>query len=433
MKKILLLLLLVNFTTISFAQKFTQDFVSTDIDHFWIAYDNIINTRDSIKQYRLLNELYLSKATPGLKSIIEARNYKEKEFFDIITKYPKFWTSIKPNTLKVKAQYAKISADIKKLKNAYPELKPATIYFTIGAFRTNGTVDGNKILIGSELALANKNTIITEFPEWRQPFYKTQNPISEIALLCTHEYVHTQQKELVENLLSMCLYEGVAEFISCNVTGKKSASPAIEFGKSNEKIVVEKFVSDMFTMQNNYNWIWGDNKNELKIRDLGYYIGYEICERYYNLSEDKQKAIKELIELDYKNEKEVGYIVNKTKLFPKSLEELYSDYEKQRPTVIDIAPFDNGNQHVKSGTVQISINFSEEMDINFRGFDYGPMGENHIYQFKKMIGWSNNDKTITIEVELEENKHYQVLLTNNFRNKKGFALKPYLIEFQTKN
>lgn len=431
MKNIFLLALSLSLSIISFAQKLEQAFVSNDIDNFWDAYHIIISTKDSAEQYNLLNELYLSKATSGLKGIIEARNYKEKDFVDMITKYPKFWSSIKTNTLNVKNKYPEINSDINKLKKAYPELKPSTIYFTIGAFRTGGTIQGNKILIGSELSLADKNTIIDELPSWRQPFYKTQDPIHEIALLCTHEYVHTQQKELVENLLSMCLYEGVAEFISCKVTGKKSTAPAIEFGKANQKIVVDKFVSDMFTMNNNYNWMWGENKNELKIRDLGYYIGYEICERYYNQSKDKKKAIKELIELDYTNEKDVERIVNITKLFPKSLEELYNDYEKQRPTVVSIIPFEGESQKVKLGIIQISINFSEEMDINFRGFDYGPLGENHIYKFKQLIGWSNNNKTFTIEVEIEPHKKYQALITHTFRSKNGIALKPYLIEFKT--
>lgn len=425
------LIISLSFATISFAQKFDQKFVSTDIGNFWKAYDLIVATKDSVSQYTFLKEIYIDKATPGLKSIIEVRNYKEKDFVDMITKYPKFWISIKPNTLKVKSLYSNINSDIKKLKKAYPDLKPSTIYFTVGAFRTNGTIQGNKILIGSELSLADKNTVIDELPDWRKPFYKTQNPINEIALLCTHEYVHTQQKELVENLLSMCLYEGVAEFISCKVTGKKSASPAIAFGKANQNIVVDKFVSDMFTMKNNYNWIWGENRNELKIRDLGYYIGYEICERYYNQSKNKQKAIKELIELDYNNEKEVKRIVDGVKLLPKSLEVLYNDYEKRLPKVVSLSPFENGSQNVKSGIVQISINFSEEMDINFRGFDYGPLGEDHIYKFKKLIGWSNNNKTITIEVEIEPHKKYQALITNNFKSNNGNALKPYLIEFRT--
>lgn len=429
--KIFFLLISLSFTTISFGQKFDQKFVSTDIDNFWKAYEQIVSTKDSVSQYTFLKEIYLDKATPGLKGIIEVRNYKEKDFVDMITKYPKFWMSIKPNTLKVKNLYSTINSDIKKLKKAYPDLKPSTIYFTVGAFRTNGTIQGNKILIGSELSLADRNTVIDELPDWRKPFYKTQNPINEVALLCIHEYVHTQQKELVENLLSMCLYEGVAEFISCKVTGKKSASPAIAFGKANQKIVVDKFVSDMFTMKNNYNWIWGENRNELKIRDLGYYIGYEICERYYNQSTNKQKAIKELIELDYNNEKEVERIVDGANLLPKSLEVLYNDYEKHRPKVVSLSPFENGSQNVKSGIIQISINFSEEMDINFRGFDYGPLGEDHIYKFKKLIGWSNNNKTITIEVEIEPNKKYQALVTSNFKSKNGFELKHYLIEFKT--
>ncbi|MBL7921981.1 MAG: Ig-like domain-containing protein [Bacteroidia bacterium] len=431
MKKIICFIIFLGFTNGLLAQKSKQVFVSTDIDNFWITYDKIIATKDSAQQIAFLKELYLDRGSEGLKGIIEVRNYSEKEFIDWITQNPKFWNSIRPNTLKVKSLYPDISTNIKKLKEAYPDLKPSIIYFTIGAFRAGGTIQGNKVLIGSELSLADKTTVIDELPGWRQTFYKTQHPIKELPLLCTHEYIHTQQKEMVENLLSMCLYEGVAEFISCKVTNTKSDAPAIEFGKANQKIVVDKFVTDLFIITNNYNWLWGENKNELKVRDLGYYIGYEICERYYNLSKDKAKAIKELIELDYTNEKEVERIVNSTKLLPKTLEELYNEYENQRPKVLSIIPFENGNQKVKAGVIQISINFSEEMDPNHRGFDYGPLGENFIYKFKQLVGWSNNNKTITIEVEIEPNKQYQALITNRFRNKNGIALKPYLIDFKT--
>lgn len=431
MKKIIYFILFSGLTNGLLAQKTKQIFVSTDIDHFWNAYDKITTTKDSVQQYLLLKELYLNKGTEGLKGLIEVRNYSEKEFINWITQYPKFWKSIRPNTLKVTAIYPKINANILKLEKAYPDLKPATIYFSVGAFRTGGTIQGNKVLIGSELSLADKTTIVEEFPGWRQTFYKNQKPLKELPLLCTHEYIHTQQTEMVENLLSMCLYEGVAEFISCKVTDTKSDAPAIEFGKANQKIVIDKFVTDLFTMTNNYNWLWGENRNELKVRDLGYFIGYEICERYYNLSKDKSKAIKELIELDFTNEKEVERIVDLTKLLPKTLEELYTDYEKQRPKVISLTPFENGSQSVKAGVIQISINFSEEMNTDHRGFDYGPLGENYIYKFRKLIGWSNGNKTITVEVEVEPNKNYQALITNRFINKKGFALKPFLIEFKT--
>ncbi|MBL0072336.1 MAG: hypothetical protein IPP34_11250 [Bacteroidetes bacterium] len=256
MKKLILFALILGFAASSFAQDFKQKFVATDIDNFWLAYDKILSTKDSAQQYAFLKELYLDRGTEGLKGLIEVRNYTEKDFINWMTQYPNFWKSLRPNTFKVASLYPKIEANIQKLKNAYPELKPATIYFSFGAFKSGGTIQGNSVLIGSELSLADKTTIIDELPAWRQSFYKNQNPFHELPLVCTHEYIHTQQKEMAENLLSMCLYEGVAEFISCKVTDTKSDAPAIEFGKANQEVVIDKFVSDLFTMTNTYNWMW---------------------------------------------------------------------------------------------------------------------------------------------------------------------------------
>ncbi|MFD2585122.1 DUF2268 domain-containing putative Zn-dependent protease [Pedobacter vanadiisoli] len=430
-KSFSLILLSLGFANLSFAQKFEQPFVSKDIDHFWAAYDRIVLTKDSTEQYRLLKDLYINKGTEGLKSLIEVRHYSEKEFMGWILKYPKFWNSIRPNTYKVKDLYPKISANIRKLKKAYPELKPATIYFAVGAFRTGGTTQGNKVLIGSELSLADQNTVTDELPDWRKAFYQTQHPYQELPLLCTHEYVHTQQKELVENLLTMCLYEGVAEFISCKVTATKSNTPAIEFGKANEKKVIDKFVSDLFIISNNYNWLWGENRNELKVRDLGYYIGYEICERYYNLSKNKTKAIKELVELDYTNEKEVQRIVDLTRLLPKTVQELNNDYEKQRPAVVKLAPFENGSQTVKPGLTKITVQFSEPLVKNRAGLDFGPLGKDFCPQIKPERSFSEDGRSWTFEADLKPGQHYQIVVSSNFRTEHGIRLKPYLIDFKT--
>lgn len=432
MEKYFLTITILIFSNFIFSQELKQEFFSQDIENFWEAYDKITSTKDTLLQQKYLKELYLDKATDGLKSLIVVRNYTQKEFLDYINNSPKFWNSIRNNTLNISKRYLEIETEVRKLKSHYPELKPMPIYFSIGAFRTGGTIYENKVLIGSELSLADENTITDELPEWRKPFYQIyKNPIQDLALLCTHEYIHTHQNRPVDNLLSNCIYEGIAEFISCEVTGKKSTTPAIEFGKANESEVVKQFVEDLFTGENVYNWMWGENQNHLKVRDLGYYIGYEIAERYYNQSSDKKKAIKDLIELDYTNENEVEKIVDATELLPKSLEELYADYENIRPKVVSVTPFKKGKK-IKPGIVQYSLTFSEEMDTNYRGFDDGPLGENHVYTFKNIIGWSNNNKTITLEIEVKPNYKYQTLITNSFRNKRGIRLKPYLIEFETK-
>jgi hypothetical protein len=425
--KLLLLIIIGSISAFSFGQK--QIFVATDIDNFWKAYEKIISTNDTIQKYNYLKELYTDKGTPGLKNLMEVRRYTDKDYIDAIKNYPKFWNSLKSKTAAYKQLYPEIETDIQKLKQAYPYLKPATIYFSIGVFRTNGTVQGERILIGSECALADDQVVTDELPEWRQPFYKTQNPRRGLALLCTHEYVHTQQKPLVENLLSMCLYEGVAEFVSCKATGKKSNVAAIEFGKAKEKEVVDLFVTDLFTMSNDYNWLWGENRNSLKIRDLGYYIGFEICERYYNQAKDKQKAIKELIELDYSDEKEVERIVDRTHLLPQSLPNLNSDYEKRRPTVISVEP--SINNPIKPGLTTFRITFSEPLNGFHTSVDFGPLGKD---AFPKLSGeriWSADNRSWLFQAELQPNRHYQILISNNFRKVDQIRLKPYLIDFNT--
>lgn len=427
MKKILFLLLLTS-TNFLFGQ--SQKFVSSDIDNFWIAFDKISSTKDTILQSKYLKELYLDKGSLGLQSLIQVRNYSDKEFISSIHKYPNFWNSLRTNSQNTTQLYSEIERDISNLKKLYPDLKPSTIYFLIGAFRTGGTTQQDRVLIGSELSLCDETTLISEHPEFRQNFYKNYQPKKNIALLCTHEYIHTQQNAPPENLLSWCLYEGVAEFVSCFATGKKSNTPSIAFGKANQKKVFQKFSEELF-FPTWGDWLWGENANELKERDLGYYIGYEICERYYSQSKDKQKAIKELIELDYANEKEVERIVDATGLFSDSLQTMWDEYNRMRPTVINVKPLKK-NTKLKPGLVQLSITFSEEMDTIARGFNYGPLGENHVYRFKRIVGWTNNNKTFTIEVEVDANKKYQTYITSNFRNKQGIRLRQYLIEFDTK-
>ncbi len=421
------------FSGLAFGQDFRQEFISEDIENFWEAYDKITSTKDTLLQQKYLKEFYLDKGTERLKSLILVRNYTQKDFLDNINNSPKFWNSIRENTLSVKELYDEIESDIKKLKKHYPELKPMPIYFSIGAFRTNGTIHENKILIGSEYSLVDDKTVVfDDLPEARHSFYKTFQPRKNIALLATHEYIHTQQKELVHNLLSYCLYEGIAEFISCKVTEKESTIPAIKFGKANQNEVVNQFVKDLFTGDNIYNWLWGENSNHLKERDLGYYIGYEIAERYYNLSADKKKAIKDLIELDYTNENEVERIVDRTNFLPKTLNQLYTDYENQRPQVVSVKPFKNGSQKVNPKTSQIIIEFSEPMDECCRGFDFGYLGQNHSLQIKNIIGWSDDKKRLTVEIyELKPDWEYQLLI-ENFKNLKGYRLKNYLIGFKTK-
>ncbi|MES2747812.1 MAG: hypothetical protein V4648_05505 [Bacteroidota bacterium] len=415
----------------NFGQNNFLTVVTSDIDNFWDAYDKIITTKDTLKQYDYLNKYYIDKGSNGLKEIMQLRNYSPKNYIDAINKYPLFWMSIRPNTYKSKQLSPDLEVGILQLKKMYPPLKPSTLYFTIGSFRTNGTISNNTILIGSEMALANKNTVTTELPDYLQYYYSTLHPMDNIVLLTVHECVHNQQKPMVHNLLSYCLYEGVAEFVSTKATRKPSFLPAIEFGKANEAKVKAKFESDLFKMNISNDWLWSTKVNEFKMRDIGYYVGYAICENYYNKASDKEKAIKDMIELDYENTEQFEQFVDQSGYLSVSLKKLYDVYDKSRPYIVSISQFENNSKNVNPKLTTITLNFSIPMDKETRGFDYGPLGEDNVLRVSKVIGFSEDGRSFTYEVELQPNHHYQSLITNRFSSVDGIALKPFLIDITT--
>ena len=115
--------------------------------------------------------------------------------------------------------------------------------------------------------------------------------------------------------------------------------------------------------------------NEFGIRDLSYYIGYQICENYYNQADNKLEAIKTMIELDYTNEIEIENFVRKANYFSESLDKLYQTFESKRPTIIRIKQFENKSQNVSPKTKEITIQFSETLNEQNTSVDFGELGK----------------------------------------------------------
>lgn len=411
----------------------TQNFVTHDIDNFWNAYDKIVEEEDSIKQVALLEEHFLNVGSPGLAAFREAKSYTIDDYLRVINSYPKFWSSIRKNTHTAKGCAVEIEKEVKKLEQLYPDLKPADIYFTMGAMRSPGSALNGHVLIGSEFAFADKNTVSEEFPERLEnnlrPYFDS-NPIEDIVFLNVHEYVHTQQNTYGYDLLSQTLFEGVAEFVTVISTNQASNTPAVDYGKANNKFVQSVFEKQIFN-PHWYNWLYNSFENQFKMRDLSYYVGYAIAEKYYEQASDKKQAIKAMIELDYANQKEVEAFAEASGYFKKSMKKLHKAYDKSRPQIKKISQFKNGSQTVNPLLTLVTIEFSTPMDVNWRGFDYGPLGESNVLSVQKYIGFSEDGKSMSFEIKLEPNKQYQLLLPNSFRNTNGVLMEPYLIDIKT--
>ncbi|OPC04750.1 hypothetical protein BAS09_03415 [Elizabethkingia ursingii] len=414
---------------------FSQKVFTQDVDNFWKTYDKIIKTKDSAQKVSLIQTMYIDNGTQGLHDIMKARRYSAQEYIDAIGKYPKFWSSIRSRTLKSKKQAKNVEKSIAALKKIYPEAKPANVYFTVGLLRTNGTTMGGNVLIGSESALADKDVDISEMPVNSQlKAYFQTNPINSFVSLTAHEYVHTQQKSTIgNNLLTQVVMEGVAEFVSNLSLNKKSAVPAMAYGYAHEAEIKNLFVKEMFTPLVNTasNWIWNSSNNRFGIADLGYFVGNEIARKYYENQSDKKAAIKHMIELDYNNESVLQKFVDESAYFEKPVAQYVSGYEDNRPTVIGIKEFENGSKNVNPNTKIITLTFSEPM-MFFTNFNYGPLGEENAMKIEKLLGYSEDKKTLRLQImNLKPNQRYQLLIDERFRSVNDLPLKAYLIDFTT--
>jgi hypothetical protein len=435
--RLILVALLISFCsgTKAYAQSSGPEIITSDIINFWAAYDKVAATKDSALQYTYINQLFIDKGTPGLKAMMQVREYTAKSYINAINKYPRFWNSIRSNTLKAPGFAKSISANVLKIKKLYPELKPASVYFTIGALRSGGTVLDNKVLIGSEITMADEHTATDEFPEaimHLKSHFKT-NPINGLVFTNVHEYIHTQQKTTVaSNLLGQCVLEGVAEFMAEKATGQLSTLPAKAYGKQHIQPIKQLFSQRLFNSDSGF-WLYSNAKNEFGVRDLGYYVGYAICESYYLKAKDKKQAIKEMIELDYNNEEALNKFADQSGYFDKPLSLLKSNYELNRPVVTAIKPFANGVTGVAPGLKELIIQFSKPMDKGTRNFELGPLGKDNMLKIKRFISFSEDGTSVTMEVELKPGRRQQIMVGSGFMSKDGLPLKPYLIDITTAN
>jgi hypothetical protein len=219
---------------------------------------------------------------------------------DAFSRYPRFWASVRANTLAV--DVPSIETELRKLRALYPEMRPASAYVVIGCMTSGGTTEGDKVLIGAEIATGDGRVDLSELPSsFRQrlaTYFATQ-PGRKLALLMVHEYVHTQQPDGAHaTLLGQALGEGGADFIAEQVTGKLPDLPYVSYGPAHADAIWREFVKDM-DATNYAGWPYNDADNAFGVSDLGYYVGYAICKAYYDRAPDKRKAICDIIELRY--------------------------------------------------------------------------------------------------------------------------------------
>ncbi|MBE2228436.1 MAG: tetratricopeptide repeat protein [Ignavibacteria bacterium] len=264
--------------------------VTTDISNFWDMYDAYKNS-GSIDD---ISNLYFAKKSAGLNAFTKRRVINPKEMEKVLKAYPRYLESIRSNTLKLAGVKDKLRRYFLKLKEIYPDVYYPDIYFTIGCFNTGGTVSGRMLLIGAEMMCADENSPKDELNNWLKGNIGEFSNIEKIVL---HESIHTLQATGSETLLEASIIEGACDFITYLITGKEMSAPHYIYGNKYEKGLWKEFKKEM-NSTGFQRWLYSGEYSVGRPSDLGYFIGYKICEAYYENAEDKQKAVKEIIEVE---------------------------------------------------------------------------------------------------------------------------------------
>ena len=294
-----LIIFLSFWVTVGFAQN-QGDISTIDIDRFWEAYDQLPNCKTKADSINTFQVNYIDKASEGFKVFLQVRDFKAEEYYALTKKYPKFWASIRPNTLEIKNILGSLENIYSAFATTFPRDYQPKICFAIGALRTGGTDAGGYLLIGADIMAADKTTDKSELNKWLKTVLTDE---FEVASIVAHEYVHALQYNnlatiwagINHRVLMQCLREGAADFLAEKITGSTINKHIYEYGHAHEAEIWTAFKKDMKSNRIN-NWLYqGMNTKNGEPADLGYFVGYKICESYYNKAKDKQQALDEIL------------------------------------------------------------------------------------------------------------------------------------------
>lgn len=271
--------------------------VFSDIARFWQAYDDP-GPRDRAD---VLRDDYLGRGSVGLEEFARVRIGDARDLAAAIAKHPNYYASLRGPTGRMARHEAAIRANFRKLAALYEPAVFPDVYFVIGRMNSGGTLTDKGLLIGAEMYGLAGDTPREELGAWHRAVLR---PVETIPVIVAHELVHYQQKyprgAATSTLLGMALMEGGADFVGELISGGTINRHLHEYGDPRERDLWAEFARGMDGTDLG-QWLFQGDRARDRPADLGYYIGYKICQSYYEDAADKPAAVRAILEIaDFK-------------------------------------------------------------------------------------------------------------------------------------
>jgi len=272
--------------------------IVSDIDNFWTAYDKAIADPAHFKS--IFKTYYFDKASDGMQDYMGMKVRNIDAFIYHVRALPQFYKAIRENTYVPSRTRTNLVKSFNHLKSIYPQAQFPDVYFIMGAFTSAGTVSDHGLLIGINQFCDDQSIPKEELNAKTKRMFVSKELFPGLV---PHELIHFQQQGMKRDTttLSDAITEGMADFIGEKISGVNANIKLHQWASGREKAIWTKFTVDMY--YNRYNkWLANSQGSSTdNPADQGYWVGYQICKAYYDRANDKNKAIKEMLNIqDYR-------------------------------------------------------------------------------------------------------------------------------------
>lgn len=287
----LLYLALCGFTTTTLDPD-QAEIVSTDVEHFWQAFDAAVKLPAAQREAVYAKE-YLGSASQGLKDFLAFRHLDAAKLAQHVEENRDYYRKLRPYIGEVLGQMPAIQAAFHRLKALYPDIRfPRHVYFVVGAQRGAGMNSDNGIVLAAEMMATPPDA----------PYaYNAIKPVF-VPFSVVHETIHFNQAYQTSDqsdLLQQVVSEGTADFIATLVLPQpdvRQMTDRWQYGCPHEAELAARFAKD----ENKTDlgpWMFNHTPDTGWPPDMGYWLGYRIDQSYWAKAKDHTQALRAMLEV----------------------------------------------------------------------------------------------------------------------------------------
>lgn len=275
----------------------TVEVTGSDVPRFYAAVDRLSPSASADAVREALNDHYIAPGSPGLASFMDARIGSTTKLAELYAARRDYYQAIKPAMLALAADpaiTAAVRAAFVRINQWIPEARFPETFLVIGRMNSAGTTGSAGLLIGLEMFGRTPDAPLDRLDRWARFALHTPD---DLVFTIVHESIHTLQRSSNRRtLLEASIHEGMCDFIAGLATGTTRDSATYRYARANQAALWQEFTAAMRGTDWD-GWLYSTPNDPNRPPDLGYAVGFLICEAFYARATDKAAAIRAMLEL----------------------------------------------------------------------------------------------------------------------------------------